>query len=285
MKTNHTLAPLLVQPTEKTPSINFVHERNYFSMRGNACTSKAKDLFVNAVQWLNEYEAFLDHRILSDKMFAGQIHLVFEINLQQTDAFGKEGIKLLLWKIALMRSRYVQVKVRWHYDSENENKKSFLKQCIDSCAVFFEPVNERGVPSLFICPTDTTPGVFFDSINRTFRISGSSLPEYCAVFYHTIIQWVEEHGKKYMQGVPLDIRMRYFNSSSAKQIMQLLKRIDKLYSQDDMGVINWDYEIPEEREEVQDEFEINSTNLYFNYVQQRLITGAKEYVSSVLSRQ
>lgn len=257
------IAPFVVQATDKTPSVSFVPDNLHFNISGIATSPQTKEIFLKAGHWLVEYDKQLD--LLSQENIIKSLNLVFEFNLMQADDASLEAVKGLMERLEIMNSRFVHIIVRWRYHSSNEKMKSFIQQYIDGYDLFFETVNEMGVPSFFTHPTDTSPKIFFDTPQGVFRISGSSCPEHPEAFYSPIMKWIKTNGSQYMLGKPFDIKMRYFNTSSAKCIMDTLFIVDKLYASEAKGVINWHYSSEDELAEGQ-EFESNVQNLSFNYI-------------------
>lgn len=89
--------------------------------------------------------------------------------------------------------------------------------------------------SLKIEPTEYSPSVDFNTSTLRFVISGESRPENCGKFYTPIVAWLT----KYEQELALKkadpsstltfvFKFDYFNSTSAKFIMNLLQIIKKV---------------------------------------------------------
>ena len=261
-----SITPFIVQATDKTPAVNFVPDNLYFNISGNATSHETAEIFSNAGKWVTNYDKQLDLLQRENKVQA--LNLIFEFNLLQADDASLEAIKGLLARIELTNSRDVHILVKWHYKSSNEKMKSFLQQYIDGYRIFFETINEMGVPSFFIHPTDISPKIFFDTPHGVFRISGSSRPEHPRAFYSQVDKWIECNGRQWMMGHPLDIKMRYFNTSSTKCLMDILLLVDKIYRAAKPGIVNWHYDVEDtlELETVKEEFEPQVQNLRFNYI-------------------
>lgn len=75
---------------------------------------------------------------------------------------------------------------------------------------------------LIIEGTDDTPTIVFDKSSGTLELSGRSLPENAAKFYGPLFDWVKEYVKAPAESTSLSIKLEYFNSSSAKKIIELL---------------------------------------------------------------
>jgi len=264
-----SITPFIVQATDTTPAVSFIPDDFYFNISGNATSDQTAEIFSNAGKWIVQYDKQLDLLQRENKVSA--LNLVFEFNLIETTDENLEILKGLLARIELTNSRDVHIQIKWHYKSSDERMNSYLKQYIDGYRIFFETINEMGVPSFFIHPTDISPKIFFDTPNGVFRISGSSRPEHPRAFYSQVDRWIELNGRKWMMGHPLDLKMRYFNTSSTKCIMEILLLVDKIYRSGKNGIINWYYDVEdiEGLEAVKDEFESNVQNLRFNYIQRK----------------
>lgn len=90
--------------------------------------------------------------------------------------------------------------------------------------------------------TAKTPQVAFNDSPLSMEISGRSIPENSIAFYTPLLEWVDENLK---DGGNLDvsIRLEYFNTSSSKCLMDLLKRIEQ--SPTEANVL-WYYEEEDE---------------------------------------
>lgn len=99
--------------------------------------------------------------------------------------------------------------------------------------------------------TKATPSVILDVENRKFEIAGCSRPENVREFYMPVINWFEgalektEEIKTKLSAdgiVNFDFKLSYFNSASAKFILDILLYINQLHSSDIDIKINWYYE-------------------------------------------
>ena len=91
--------------------------------------------------------------------------------------------------------------------------------------------------ALLIDPSDFSPKVLFDPAKNQFEISGESRPENTSKFYVPILQWLEQYQNvlywekdKFGQGAArtFEFKLDYFNSTSAKFIMDMLMQLDKM---------------------------------------------------------
>ena len=87
-----------------------------------------------------------------------------------------------------------------------------------------------------------TPGIKMDP-NGTIAIRGRSLPENAELFYKPIIEWADQYVEHEAKAhTELTIELEYFNSSSVKQILTLLLKLEELHRQEGKEVqVIWVY--------------------------------------------
>ncbi len=90
---------------------------------------------------------------------------------------------------------------------------------------------------LFIQGTDSLPTVSF-CVNGELKISGRALPEDAAKFFNPMLAWVREFEGN---GINLEMKLDYFNTSVSKQLLDLFKHIDNKKSILTVNV-KWMYE-------------------------------------------
>ncbi len=97
--------------------------------------------------------------------------------------------------------------------------------------------------SISLPGTSKTPTVQFKLEPLTMSISGRSIPENSIEFYQPLLDWVQANLQTDGTSLEISIRLEYFNTSSSKCIMDLLKRVEK--SPCDATVL-WYYEDEDE---------------------------------------
>jgi hypothetical protein len=70
--------------------------------------------------------------------------------------------------------------------------------------------------------TDEFPEILFDPTNQKFEISGRSLPENVNIAYEPVMKWLTEYLVKPNPTTEIKFKLDYYNSGSAKKLMQLL---------------------------------------------------------------
>ena len=122
---------------------------------------------------------------------------------------------------------------------------------IDERLSFFSmqiKVNKNVMKKLFIEPTASSPEIILDPDQNLFTISGESRPPDVADFYGEILAWFDEYSSyllsasKGWEPVVINLDFVYFNSASAKYILDLCKMIASLRAKGAEIIINWHYE-------------------------------------------
>ncbi|MGY8917938.1 MAG: DUF1987 domain-containing protein [Flavobacteriales bacterium] len=96
--------------------------------------------------------------------------------------------------------------------------------------------------NIIITGTNKTPEVTFLANTRSMSLSGRSIPENSIEFYSSLILWADELCSS-EGAVEVNINLEYFNTSSSKCLMDLLKRIE---SSDVDACVNCYYEEDDE---------------------------------------
>ena len=94
---------------------------------------------------------------------------------------------------------------------------------------------------LNISATADKPEVNLNPQQNTFEISGKSLPEDARLFYDPIIEWFEDYTNKPNDLTEFNLKLNYFNSSSARKIVELLSVLEKLKEDGKEARIIWHY--------------------------------------------
>jgi len=74
--------------------------------------------------------------------------------------------------------------------------------------------------------TARTPAILLDETISTLSISGESYPEDVPAFYEQLHNALTSFFDKHKSAFQVDIKLTYFNSSSARALMELLDRLD-----------------------------------------------------------
>ena len=101
---------------------------------------------------------------------------------------------------------------------------------------------------LIVDRTSNSPEVHFDPAKSRFEISGESRPPNVPAFYDEIIGWLNDFSSNLSGSgdlkdpIEFNLDFDYFNSSSAKYILDFCKQIATLRSKGENASIRWHYE-------------------------------------------
>lgn len=129
--------------------------------------------------------------------------------------------------------------------------------------------------NLLIPATDFTPNVSFMAETGHFELSGVSRPEDVAGFYEEPLEWLARFEESVLKSeyryeikeLRFSIKMYYFNSSSSKYIIQMLRHIKNLTDQGFDIRIDWYYEEGDEKMQEDGEDLAEAVELEFNYIE------------------
>ena len=103
---------------------------------------------------------------------------------------------------------------------------------------------------LIIDPTDESPEVILDKDNGRFEFGGKSMPEDVKEFYSPIHLWLEEYSKDPNAETNVKFKFDYFNSASAKQILDVLTFFEAII--ENGGKVNVDWYYMEDDEDMEE---------------------------------
>ncbi len=93
---------------------------------------------------------------------------------------------------------------------------------------------------LRIEPTNLTPFVLLDESGK-LELSGRSIPENSLEFYQPVYEWLDEYLTNPPEKTVFEVKLDYFNTSSSKCILDILKKIDKLEAKGLDVLVKWYY--------------------------------------------
>lgn len=102
---------------------------------------------------------------------------------------------------------------------------------------------------LIIDRTVKTPLISANPIGE-IKIEGISVPENTLEFYETLKIWMDNYCSNPAENTICEIKLDYFNTSTASILLNLLKQLNKMHVNGKSVTINWyydsnDYEIEE----------------------------------------
>lgn len=97
------------------------------------------------------------------------------------------------------------------------------------------------IKKLYIKGTEDTPEIILDPENAIFEISGRSLPENVNIFFAPVFEWILEYFNDPLPETVFSINLEYFNSSTAKKMVELLLIIESHFEKGCLIKIVWSY--------------------------------------------
>lgn len=114
--------------------------------------------------------------------------------------------------------------------------------------------------------TKKTPEVSLDPSGK-IRLSGRSIPEDASKFYEQIVEWVIDYCSNPRDTTTIDIELEYFNSGSAKYVMQILRELSELLTDKNQLTVNWYYEEGDDDILERGEYYSSILNLDINFIE------------------
>lgn len=104
---------------------------------------------------------------------------------------------------------------------------------------------------LNLAPTLNTPGIILDPVENKFELKGESRPENVRSFYLPILDWLEKFANEVSGTDPdspleFSFNFEYFNSTSAKYILDIFKILNSINSKGKAVKVSWHYEEDDE---------------------------------------
>lgn len=85
-----------------------------------------------------------------------------------------------------------------------------------------------------------------DPVKGLVEIKGRSIPENSIKFYKPLIDWFDSYSEGGMKDTRVNIQLEYFNTSSSKCLLDILKRIEMMYRKGWRIEIYWYYDEDDE---------------------------------------
>jgi len=83
--------------------------------------------------------------------------------------------------------------------------------------------------SIYKDQTRLTPKMSFNANTGIFELSGRSMPEVAMNIYKPIIDWLDQYFLNPQKETQIIFRLSFFNTSSSKYIMEMLKKMENAY--------------------------------------------------------
>jgi hypothetical protein len=92
---------------------------------------------------------------------------------------------------------------------------------------------------LIIEASAQTPEIILDKKTNTFIFKGKSLPENPIFFYDPVLKWLDDYIANPNSETNVNFMMAYFNTSSSKIFLDILKRLELIKNSGNEVRINW----------------------------------------------
>ncbi|MEM1137386.1 MAG: DUF1987 domain-containing protein [Bacteroidota bacterium] len=99
--------------------------------------------------------------------------------------------------------------------------------------------------NLFLEKSAKTPCINFNARKGRLIIEGRSIPEDAMSFYHPIFHWLDQYQNAAQDTTTIEFRLEYFNTSSSKCIVEILRRLETIHVEKNVEV-TWFYESDDE---------------------------------------
>ena len=98
--------------------------------------------------------------------------------------------------------------------------------------------------ALYIPETTLTPEISFDYAKGILSIVGyRSMPEVATKFYEPAINWIQAYTEQpKTSATELSIKLDYFNTSSGKCFVEIIKKLDQFSGKGHKVLLKWYYE-------------------------------------------
>lgn len=132
--------------------------------------------------------------------------------------------------------------------------------------------------ALEIKQTSNTPLIILNKDDEKFVFQGKSFPENTAEFYEPVINWLSEYSKAPNKSTLIDMQFDYFNTSSAKMILEVFKKVKEIKDAGSDVLVQWKYlSMDEEMQEVGEEYEY-MVDVPFEYIEIEEEMDWRDYV-------
>jgi hypothetical protein len=100
--------------------------------------------------------------------------------------------------------------------------------------------------NLSINSTAKTPVVNFNGETGCIEITGKSIPENAFDFFQPLSEWVDNYVKSPATETNIHINLEYFNTSSAKCMLGILKQFEPIQESGRKVLVQWYYQSNDE---------------------------------------
>jgi hypothetical protein len=97
------------------------------------------------------------------------------------------------------------------------------------------------IKKLHIVATEDTPEIILDQEAGIFKFTGRSLPENVNILFLPVFEWLTDYFNSPLPETVISINLEYFNSATAKKIVELLLLLEKSFEKGNKIKVLWYY--------------------------------------------
>lgn len=99
--------------------------------------------------------------------------------------------------------------------------------------------HKKMLKKIHIKQKELTPLVYYNlkRESSSFIIKGVCVPENAHEFFEPIFKWIEDYSLRPIDGNKFEFDLDYFNTSSSRMLLEMMKRIQKIPNQ----IIEWSF--------------------------------------------
>lgn len=89
--------------------------------------------------------------------------------------------------------------------------------------------------------TEEQPTIILDKVSSRFEFHGKSMLEDARTFFKPVMEWIDEYAENPNERTEIIYKMTYFNTSSSKLILDMMRKFATMYSDGHDIEIHWYY--------------------------------------------
>jgi hypothetical protein len=121
---------------------------------------------------------------------------------------------------------------------------------------------------LRILPTKNTPEIIL-SPDGLFKITGRSISANVTVFFAPVDSWITDYIQSPAEVTCVDMNLEYFNSGSAKMLINILQKITHVSLKNKKFIFNWYFEEGDDDILEHGEYFASALDVPFNFIRIR----------------
>lgn len=98
----------------------------------------------------------------------------------------------------------------------------------------------------YLGATTKTPLISLDPEQGSFELRGRSIPENSIEFYNPLLDYLDNLHEAPPHALNMEMNLEYFNTSSSKCLVEIFRRLERLYNSGSTVEINWYYDEEDE---------------------------------------